>query len=426
MPDSTSSSVYHLRNLPSYCGQKLKLTSEILSPVCRQYTLEPESPEYSLFYGLVSLVDLIIIVFAVGSKLPSLLQTEHHSQQQLPLHSPPPLPPVDVTAPNSSPLVPFFNTILTAHEQLVSLIRGNVLLTSLLLLLLVRILYRVVVARVPAERLTVIRGVGIQLGAQNLFGQWTTAELVDAATITSFVIHEAYLRHRVVFFLAVACQDRPNLVLPFANTLPQLAVLRVVLNGARGVLYKNESRPNTTVTTTTTTTITTAMKQGPGTASPATLFSSTGANTNASTGASSSLAGGLDSTATLISSSRAASSTEDRSGVNSQSRNVVLPGLFSLAEIESLERRNEADHVINNNNNNHQIHQQATNSSSTSSSTTAQKMRSNIGGVNTNSSATATATTAMTSRRTTSTLYHQNANGDVDDDGGEDASTSSN
>lgn len=195
---------------PSYCGQKLRLKCEILSPVCRQYTVEPETPVYKFAGGLVGLVDLIVIVFALGSQLPSLLQ-------------------------NNNPLAKNSTSTTTTSPYVLS--------TPIILciaFLIARILYHVFVARVPAERLTVIRGVGCQLNRQSsssLFGTWGSTELIDVATITSCVIHEGYLRHRVVYFLAIACQDRPSLILPFSSTLPQLAVLRVILRGVRAVLY---------------------------------------------------------------------------------------------------------------------------------------------------------------------------------------------
>ena len=70
-----------------------------------------------------------------------------------------------------------------------------------------------------------------------MFGRWGATELVDVATITSLVINESFFRHRVVFYLAIACQDKKSLILPFANTLPQLCVLRTILRGTRAVLY---------------------------------------------------------------------------------------------------------------------------------------------------------------------------------------------
>ena len=177
---------------------------------------------------MLTLIDLIIIVFAIGSKLPSLLQISTPSTTTI-SHT-------HINA--ESPPQPFDFNLLLSFDYLFNLIfRQNLLLSSLMFLLLIRVLYRVFIARVPAERLTVIRGVGIQLSKQTLFGGWGAAELVDVATITSFVVHEAYLRHRVVYFLAASCQDRPTLVLPFANTLPRLSVLRVILRGASGILY---------------------------------------------------------------------------------------------------------------------------------------------------------------------------------------------
>lgn len=204
---STDSSKSLMIHQPSYCGQKLTLKCEILSPVCRQYTIEPETPVYKFAGGLVGWLDLLVIVFALGSQLPSLLQ-----QQQ------------------SATTVAAVET--TVRTPPLPILIGIGFLAA-------RFLYHLLFARVPAERLTVIRGVGCQLNRKQpgIFSSWSSTELIDVATMTNLVIHEGFLRHRVVYFMAIACQDRPSLILPFNNTLPQLAVLRVILRGVRAVLY---------------------------------------------------------------------------------------------------------------------------------------------------------------------------------------------
>ena len=250
-PSTTTIKTYV--NQPSYCGQKLKVRCEVLSPVCRQFTLDPEqSTSYSFIGGgLFSLIDLIVVVFAIGSKLPiaSLLNdnfstmmknnntdtiitstSNNNNENKIPSsdqhhHN-------DFSAIISS----FTQSITSFLIATVTLAKENPFFTVLLLFLILRSLYRIC-TRVPAERLTVIQGVGLQLNKQNIFGKWSSTELVDVATITSLVINEAFFRHRVVFYLAIACQDRRQLVLPFANTLPQLCVLRTVLRGTRAVLY---------------------------------------------------------------------------------------------------------------------------------------------------------------------------------------------
>lgn len=251
---------------PSYCGQKLKVRCEALSPVCRQFTLDPEPSvmhSYSFFGGMLGLIDMIVIVFAIGSKLPiaSLLNVSSSAAASSMPTTKSALN-ADTVLVNSSSLTSTTpsssgatSTIIdSSHLDVVSFInfmfasmlaflaatvtaaKENPTFTILIIFLIVRSVYRIV-TRVPAERLTAIRGVGLQLNKQNMFGTWSATELVDVATITSLVVNETFFRHRVIYCMAVACQDKKQLVLPFANTLPQLCVLRTILRGTRAVLY---------------------------------------------------------------------------------------------------------------------------------------------------------------------------------------------
>jgi len=103
---------------------------------------------------------------------------------------------------------------------------------------------------VPIESVTAIRGVGLQISTRpgrqwgassprstSGIGAGTVRRVIDVNSIDALVIHESYYRHRCVYFLAVVVRDEPKSVVLFADTLPRLEALRVVLRGLRHVLY---------------------------------------------------------------------------------------------------------------------------------------------------------------------------------------------
>jgi hypothetical protein len=197
----------------SYSGEPLTFVCDTKSAVRRSFTVNPQSPALSL--GLFTLADTLILVFALAPFLQLLLA------------------PSSADSGGSSSLLSAILFLAPAPPDM----RAQVLLLRALLVVFVaRVAWRIA-TRVPAERLTVVRNVGVQLHRHGLLGGWRAVELIDVGTITSLVIHEGFQRHRCVFFLAIVCQDRPRTVLPFHNTMPRLPVLRAVLRGARAVLY---------------------------------------------------------------------------------------------------------------------------------------------------------------------------------------------
>lgn len=195
----------------SYGGDALSFSCDSKSAVRRTFTISPVTP--ALQFGFLTLVDLLIAVFALAPYLQQLL-TPVQSREET-------LTGAESASSSSSSLSPFFTSSL---------------LRVLLLVFVARVVWRFA-TRVPAERLTVVRNVGVQLHRQSIFGTWQPVELIDVGAITSLFIHEGFLHHRCVFFLAIACQDRPRLALPFHNTMPRLPVLQAVLRGTRAVLY---------------------------------------------------------------------------------------------------------------------------------------------------------------------------------------------
>jgi hypothetical protein len=137
-------------------------------------------------------------------------------------------------------------------------------LSPLALILVLLVAARVVrawAASAPVESVTAIRGVGLQIATRpsrtlrSLFGgaspsaaavasgggggigSGTVRRVLDLNTIDAIVIHEGYFRHRCVYFLAVVVRDEPRSVVLFADTLPRLEALRIVLRGLRHVLH---------------------------------------------------------------------------------------------------------------------------------------------------------------------------------------------
>jgi hypothetical protein len=90
---------------------------------------------------------------------------------------------------------------------------------------------------VPVESVTAIRGIGLQVSKRTSRGD-AIERVIDVNSIDCLVIHEGYFRHQTVYFLAVVVRDSPQSVVLFADTLPRLTMLRVVLRGLRHVLYQ--------------------------------------------------------------------------------------------------------------------------------------------------------------------------------------------
>ncbi|KAG5485744.1 hypothetical protein LSCM1_07155 [Leishmania martiniquensis] len=91
--------------------------------------------------------------------------------------------------------------------------------------------------RVYVEEILVMRGVGLQLSAYDIFNTLRYRRFVDLLMLRSLVIHDAFLRYQPIFFLSSSVENKAERIVYFPETLPRLAVLRPVLNGIRGVLY---------------------------------------------------------------------------------------------------------------------------------------------------------------------------------------------
>lgn len=94
--------------------------------------------------------------------------------------------------------------------------------------------------KVFVEEVIAIRGVGLQLTDYDVFGRIKRRTFIDAKLIRSLVIHDAFFRYQPIFFLSSSIENQSQRVVFFAETLPRLAVLQVVLRGLRHVLYGEE------------------------------------------------------------------------------------------------------------------------------------------------------------------------------------------
>ena len=122
--------------------------------------------------------------------------------------------------------------VLAAFASSTSAVVGLVLL----FLQLVRSAYRWATL-IREESFTVIRGVGIQLETVFCNGKRSTVFL-DRARVRDIVINEGFRRQRVVFFLAVLLKDdEDQVVVVFEHSLPRLATLLEVYDGARRMLF---------------------------------------------------------------------------------------------------------------------------------------------------------------------------------------------
>lgn len=93
------------------------------------------------------------------------------------------------------------------------------------------------VTRVYVEEVLVMRGVGLQFSSYGIFNTLRYKVFVDLQMLRSLVIHDAFFRYQPLFYLSSSVENRAERMVYFPDTLPRLAVLRVVLNGIRGVLY---------------------------------------------------------------------------------------------------------------------------------------------------------------------------------------------
>ncbi|KAG5485072.1 hypothetical protein CUR178_08042 [Leishmania enriettii] len=92
-------------------------------------------------------------------------------------------------------------------------------------------------SRVYVEEVLVMRGVGLQFSAYGIFNTLRYRRFVDLLMLRSLVIHDAFFRYQPIFFLSSSVENKAERIVYFPETLPRLAVLRLILNGIRGVLY---------------------------------------------------------------------------------------------------------------------------------------------------------------------------------------------
>jgi hypothetical protein len=88
------------------------------------------------------------------------------------------------------------------------------------------------------QRVVVVSGVGMQLTTFNYLGRVVQQRFLDVNRIHSVVIHEAFLRQRVVYYLAVLLDNEADVTVLFEEMVPRLALLRPLLCGIRSVLYQ--------------------------------------------------------------------------------------------------------------------------------------------------------------------------------------------
>lgn len=111
---------------------------------------------------------------------------------------------------------------------------------SVLCFLLVAIRFLFALQRVYIEEVIAIRGVGIQLTDYGVFNQIRRRQLIDMKLIRSLVIHDAFFRYQPIFFLSSSVENQSKRIVFFAETLPRLAALQMVLRGLRHILYGEE------------------------------------------------------------------------------------------------------------------------------------------------------------------------------------------
>ncbi|AAZ11479.1 hypothetical protein, conserved [Trypanosoma brucei brucei TREU927] len=90
---------------------------------------------------------------------------------------------------------------------------------------------------VHVDEVTAIRGLGLQLNSYNALGRLCFQRFVDIRLIRSLVIHDAFFRTQVLFFLSATVENEASRLVLFEETLPRLDVLQPVLCGLRHVLF---------------------------------------------------------------------------------------------------------------------------------------------------------------------------------------------
>lgn len=88
------------------------------------------------------------------------------------------------------------------------------------------------------QRVVVVSGVGMQLTTFNYMGSVVQQRFLDVNRIHSVVIHEAFLRQRIVFYLAVIVDNEADVTVLFEEMVPRLTLLRPLLCGIRSVLFE--------------------------------------------------------------------------------------------------------------------------------------------------------------------------------------------
>lgn len=101
---------------------------------------------------------------------------------------------------------------------------------------LMRLSYRA--RHVYMQRVVVVSGVGMQLTTFNYLGRVVQQKFLDVNRIHSVVIHEAFLRQRVVFYLAAIVDNESDVTVLFEEMVPRLSLLRPLLCGIRSVLFQ--------------------------------------------------------------------------------------------------------------------------------------------------------------------------------------------
>ncbi|RNF08848.1 phosphatidylinositol glycan, class H [Trypanosoma rangeli] len=99
--------------------------------------------------------------------------------------------------------------------------------------------------RAHTEEVMAIRGLGMQLTSYNVFGWILSQRFVELKLIRSLIIHDAFFRCQVIFFLSATVENEAARLVLFEDTLPRLAVLRLVLCGLRHILYEEPEEGTT-------------------------------------------------------------------------------------------------------------------------------------------------------------------------------------
>ncbi|KAH9584257.1 GPI-GlcNAc transferase complex [Trypanosoma melophagium] len=201
--------------------------------VCRRGTVGPHIPP---ILRLFSLKDLMFLVVFVALELPSLPMFLDYprgigggSSDGWPF-----FPSVE----NGNSAMKSFGMALKLYEAAVAwhLPRFIPLLICCLVLL-----YRLFTGLrwAHVEEVTAIRGLGMQLTIYNIFGRIVSQRFVELKLIRALIIHDAYFRCQVIFFLSAIVENDGSLLVLFEETLPRLAVLRPLLRGLRHILYED-------------------------------------------------------------------------------------------------------------------------------------------------------------------------------------------